>query len=357
MRLLDRYVMRQFTGTFVGLMLGLPVLFIIGDITDKLSDYLARGLSQTTVALSYVYLLPQFVFWSLPIAGLVATVFTVGNMTRHQEITAAKAGGVSFYRLVAPLVGMAALVSLAAVVLGDLIPITNARRLQLLGEQNFSSSTLRTNFVFQSEGGRTLSVHRLDSEADHMTEVVLQREPTTRHPGIHVTALRAEWKPKRGWTMSNGFLRFVSTSTTAEQAFKFDSLRVASLTETPEELLAEPKEPEEMRYAEMTRYIRVLERSGGDARKLRVEQAQRVSLPLAVLVIVLFGAPLSTSSKRGGAAYGVGISLAVTMGYLMLFKVGSAIGQSGGLDPLVAAWMPNALFLLAGLYLLARVRT
>jgi lipopolysaccharide export system permease protein len=138
---------------------------------------------------------------------------------------------------------------------------------------------------------------------------------------------------------------------------KFDSLRVPALTETPEELLAEPKDQEEMRYAEMTRFIDAIQRTGGDTRKLRVERAQRVTLPLALLVIVIFGAPLSTSSKRGGAAYGVGVSLGVTMIYLTLFKVATAIGSSGSVHPLLAAWGPNLLFLFAGLVLLARVRT
>ena len=103
--------------------------------------------------------------------------------------------------------------------------------------------------------------------------------------------------------------------------------------------------------------LKAIERSGGDIRKMRVERAQKIALPLALFVIVLFGAPLSTSSRRGGAAFGVGISLGVTLIYLLLFKVGTAIGSSGTLHPLVAAWAPNALFFVAGLVLLARVRT
>ena len=112
-----------------------------------------------------------------------------------------------------------------------------------------------------------------------------------------------------------------------------------------------------MRYQEMSRFIETVRRSGGDTRKLEVERAQKVSLPLALLVIVLFGAPLSTSSQRGGAAYGVGVSLAVTMGYLLLFKVGTAVGASGAVHPLIAAWAPNAVFLVGGIFLMARVRT
>ena len=112
-----------------------------------------------------------------------------------------------------------------------------------------------------------------------------------------------------------------------------------------------------MRYDEMARFMETVRRSGGDTRKLEVELLQKISLPMAILVIILFGAPLSTSSQRGGAAYGVGMSLAITMIYLLLFRVGTAVGASGAVPPVVAAWAPNALFLVGGIYLLAKVRT
>jgi lipopolysaccharide export system permease protein len=355
MRLLDRYLLRQFTGTFFGLMLGLPLLFLIGDVTDKLDDYLARGITGGRVALSYLFMLPQFIFWSIPIAGLVATVFTIGNMTRHQEITAAKAGGVSFYRLTRPIFLLTAFLSVATIGLGELIPAANAKRSEILGEKRFNNHISRTNFVFQASNGQTLSVRRLDTEGRMMVDVVLERPATETVPGQHILAHRATWRPDTGWTLFTGYLRVLSDS--SEKSMKFDSLRVPALTETPEELLAEPKDQEEMRYAEMTRFIDAIQRTGGDTRKLRVERAQRVTLPLALLVIVIFGAPLSTSSKRGGAAYGVGVSLGVTMIYLTLFKVATAIGSSGSVHPLLAAWGPNLLFLFAGLVLLARVRT
>lgn len=356
MTLLDRYLLRQFIATMLGLVLGLPLLFVVADVTDNLDKYLSRGIPPRDVALSYLYFFPQAIYWALPIAGLVATVFTIGNMTRHQEITAAKAGGVSFYRLIAPLLVMAALLSVAAVALGEVIPGANQRRFVLVGERQFTTGTLRTNFVFQTETGYTLSARRLDAESDQMAEIVLERDGAADAPAVHLVARRATWRPDTGWVLGHGYYRSFDT-TAVERLFEFDSARVASLKETPEELLARPKDPEEMRYGEMERFMETIRRSGGDTRKLEVELAQKISLPMAILVIVLFGAPLSTSTQRGGAAYGVGISLAVTMIYLLLFRVGTAVGASGAVPPLVAAWAPNALFLLGGIYLMARVRT
>jgi lipopolysaccharide export system permease protein len=355
-KILDRYLLRQFVVTFVLLVLGIPILFVITDLTDNLDKYLGRGLPLSSVAASYLYSIPQFVFWAMPIAALVATVFTIGNMTRYQEIAAAKAGGVSFFRLIVPIIGVAAVLSVLGVGLGEVVTVTNQKRAELLGERRGTSSPFRMNFVFQTEGGRTLSVRRLDSEAREMSNLVVERAETATKPAVHQTVQRARWTPESGWTLEEGHLRVLEEGG-GERSFAFASARIPALRESPEELLAEPKRTEEMSYAEITRFINAIERSGGNSRKLQVEQAQKIALPLAILVIVLFGAPLSTSSQRGGTAYGIGISLAVTMIYLMLFRVGTAVGSSGALDPLVAAWMPNVLFLVAGLFLLSRVRT
>lgn len=355
-RLLDRYVGFQYLRTFTLLVLGLPLLFVITDLTDNLDTYVDRGLSMSTVALSYVYQLPLFITYAFPIAALVATVFTIGGMTGHLEIGAAKAAGISFYRILAPIVVIAAVLSVVALGLGELVPVTNGKRAELMGDTRSRVTTLRTSFVFQTEHSGVLSVRRLDPGIGEMTGVVLERKAAGETPGLHGVAEMGRWTAKEGWKLERGYLRVLAEDG-EERSFSFVGLGLPQLRETPDELLAEPKKPEEMRYAEMTRFIRAIERSGGDARPLVVERAQKIALPLAVFVIVLFGAPLSTSSQRGGAAYGIGLSLVVTLVYLLLFRVMRALGESGAVEPVLAAWVPNAIFLVAGLFLLARVKT
>lgn len=356
MKLLARYVARQFLATFFSLLLGLPLLFVIIDVTENLDKYLGRGLPFRDVATAYLYQLPQFFQWAFPIAALVGTVFTIGNMTRHQEIAAAKAGGISFHRLIVPLVLLGILLSGAALALGELVPVTNAKQAELLGDQQFRQLKFRSDFVFQTEKEGVLSVRQLDSAAQQMSDVLIERGATAEAPGVHQMAERAEWTPEQGWRLQSGYIRFISADD-SERTFAYESALIPALAETPEDLLAEPKDPEEMRYSEMSRFIEAIERSGGDARGMLVARAQKISLPVAVLVIILFGAPLATSSRRGGAAFGIGISLVVTMVYLLLFRVGSAVGESGTLDPVLAAWLPNLIFSAGALFLLVRVRT
>ena len=112
-----------------------------------------------------------------------------------------------------------------------------------------------------------------------------------------------------------------------------------------------------MTYQEIDRLARIIQRTGGDANELLVKQEQKLSIPAAVLVVILLGAPLATSSRRGGTAYGVGISLGATILYLLLFKISGALGVAGTFTPMTAAWLPNWIFFAGGLALLVRVRT
>ena len=125
----------------------------------------------------------------------------------------------------------------------------------------------------------------------------------------------------------------------------------------PVDLMAKPRDAKEMRFEELSKFIVSLERSGGDASLLRVERSLKIAIPLTCIVIALFGAPLATSTQRGGSAYGIGISLAITVSFLMLVNLTRAIGKTDMVNPDYAAWLPNAVFALAGLIMLARVRT
>ncbi|HEX6632116.1 MAG TPA: LptF/LptG family permease, partial [Gemmatimonadaceae bacterium] len=128
LRPLDRYVFGEFFRIFIVTALGFPVLLVLIDLTDHLDEYLARKLPVDQVALSYVYWLPETMFLVLPAAVLFATVFAIGGFTRHSEITAAKASGISFYRLTMPIFLGAALAAGLGLVLGELSPITSTRR-------------------------------------------------------------------------------------------------------------------------------------------------------------------------------------------------------------------------------------
>ncbi len=356
MRILDRYVARQFLRLVLLFTFSTPALFILGDLTDNLDKYQARGLTGGQVALGEIYQLPMFMLWSLPIAALIATVFTVNGMTRHSELAAAKAGGISFHRLYISIPLLGVLFTALGLLLSEVVPVANARRGEIMGLNPIVGET-REDFVFRGQHGDVFSIRRLVPQANRIYGVTMEREGAEPSvPGVQVEAQQAVFDPDSGWTFINGHMRLFY-GPGVERTFAFEKLEQPSFSERPEELLVRPKEPEQMRYAELQHFIQILQRSGGKPLELEVQLAQKIALPVATLVIILFAAPLATSSRRGGAAYGVGISLAVTIVYLMFFKIAGAAGATGSLDPVLAAWLPNIAFGVAGLALMVRVRT
>ncbi len=349
-------IARTFLRIFVLFVLGAPLLFIVGDLVEQVDRYFDRGLTVGEVATAYVYMLPEFIFWSFPIAALIAAVFTVHSMTQHREVLAAKAGGISFHRLMAPLLVVGLVLTGAGLILSEVVPVAKRRSGQILRSEEVGRQW-RADFVFKTDDDRTLTVRRLNIFPPSMTQVVLE-VPAGSNGEVaqHLQAIRAPFDSVRGWTFENGYLRILPDRA-APLTFYFDSLRSSGFGEPPRGLLAQPNDEDEMTDSEIDRMVANITRSGGDASTLVVEKAQRKAIAVATLVIILFGAPLATSSRRGGAAYGIGVALGSTILYLLLFRLAGAAGQSGALSPVLSAWLPNMLFLACGLILLKRVRT
>lgn len=357
-RPLDRYVFSEFIRIFVTTALGFPVLVIVIDLTDNLEKYLNRNLPRADIFLSYVYWLPDSMFLVLPAAVLFATVFSIGAFTRHSEITAAKASGISFHRMTAPIFMGAVVAGLFGLLLGELVPITNAKREKLLQERKFVSGTERFNFAYSAENGRVYKVTALSAERGTIDGLEIERKGGNDpgYPTYVISALNAKWDSTGGWRTGPGDLHIIPDSN-ADFAFSFDSLLDRRLTERPVELMASPKAPQEMGYRDLGKFIRALERSGGDVNELKVERMLKLAIPVTCIIIALFGAPLATSTQRGGAAYGIGVSLATTVVFLMLIQLTKAIGGKGLVPAELAAWIPNLLFGVVGTILLTRVKT
>ena len=355
---LDRYVFGEWFKIFLSTGLGLPILLVIIDLTDNLQKYLNRKLPRADIALSYVYWMPQSMFQALPAAVLFATVFSIGAFTRHSEVTAAKASGVSFYRLIAPILFGALLAAGIDLVIGELVPITDARRQDLLGDSRIGSGTVRTNFAYAADFGRVYESQLLDVTNGTLDKLQIERKGKgADYPTVVVSSSGAKFSDTTGkWTLSKGEMHVIRD---LQPSFdiSFEAMQDRHMKEKPKDLMARPRSPSEMRYQELSRFITSLERSGGDANLLRVERGLKIAIPITCLVIALFGAPLATSTQRGGTAYGIGISLAITVTFLMLIQLTKAVGKGGFVSPDAAAWMPNLLFAVIGLVLLARVRT
>jgi lipopolysaccharide export system permease protein len=364
LRPLDRYVFAEWWRIFVVTALGFPLLVVVIDLTDNLDKLLNRNLTQKQIFLSYVYMLPESMFMVLPAAVLFATVFAIGGLTRHSEVTAAKASGISFYRLITPIFFGAALATGLGLALTAVLPITNAQRSKLLEEKKYGATGgERYNFAYSSENGRVYKISALSVERATVDGIDIERKGRLRtdrdtlwYPTYVLSSVTGKWADGAGWKLGRGELHITPDSTT-DLVFAFDSAMDNQLRERPRDFTVAPKLPDDMGWEELGQFIAAMERSGAEVRVLRVVRMLKIAIPFTCMVILLFGAPLATSTQRGGAAYGVGVSLGTTVIFLMLIQLMKAVGGSGLLPPDFAAWVPSIIFGVTGLILLLRVRT
>jgi lipopolysaccharide export system permease protein len=357
LRPLDRYVLREFLKVLAATALGFPALVIVIDLTEKLSQYIARKLPIGDVALAYLYGIPDTMFLVLPAAVLFATVFTIGAFTRHSELTAAKASGISFHRFILP-IGLGALgATFVGLALTEVVPPLNARRMELLQEKTFRNANKRSNFAYAAEEGRVYKIAYADVGTASLQSIEIERQGLgPDYPTYVIAAKEGSYAANGRWMLKNGVMHLLPDSM-SNVTVSFDSLVDPHFTEAPASLMANPKAPAEMGYRDLGKFIRAMERSGTDVNKLRVERMLKIAIPVTCVIIMLFGAPLATSTQRGGTAYGIGISLATTVLFLVLLQLTQAIGAGGLMKPELAAWLPGAIFTAVGTFLLIRVRT
>lgn len=356
-RPLDRYVFSEWIKIFFATSLGFPLLVILFDVTDNLDKYIARKLPPGDIALSYVYGLPDSVFLILPAAVLFATVFSIGGFTRHSEITASKASGVSFYRFIAPIFLGATIAAVLGLVLGEVAPRANAKKLHLLERETISTRSERYNFAYTADAGRVYKVQALHVQARGIDGLTIERKGKgPAYPSYILSANSARYRPPKGWMLTKGTMH-VLTDSLEDITYQFDSARDNRFAERPQDLMLQPKAPQDMDFRELGRFIQAMQRSGADVNQLKVERMLKIVIPITSLIILLFAASLATSTQRGGAAYGVGLALGTTVVFIFLVQLTKGMGANGLVPPEIAAWTPSIVFGVIGAFLFARVRT
>lgn len=357
-RILWRYLLWQWLRIFLLTTVGLPAVQSLISLTDELNRMLGRGVTRESLPKIFLYGLPEGMFEMMPAAALFATVFTIGPFSRNSELTAAKAGGVSFHRLVVPLLLASGVAAVANFYVGEYATVASARRLELQKERAASSRTSDYNVVYRADDGWMYTIRALETERAILQGLLLER-PSRRadFPGMAIAADSATWSQRQGaWTLWNGAVHTFGDSA-GPVTTRFGAMRFRAFKEEPRQLLITPKQPEEMTWAELGGYIDIMERAGNNVNELVVKRWLKIALPVTCLVIAIFGAPLAVTAPRAGAAVGVAISLGTTLLFLLSINLAIAIGKSGLIDPDYAAWVPNGLFLLVGLVLMKRVRT
>jgi LPS export ABC transporter permease LptG/LPS export ABC transporter permease LptF len=358
--LLDAYVGKTYLRILALAFAGMMGIFYIGSFIDW-ADNLFKGQATTTQLAEYLwYSTPQFVYYVLPLSALVATLVTIGLLTKSSELVVMRACGVSLYRTALPLLTLALLWSGMLFGLEETL-LANANRKAaelkhlMRGGQPRTFDVLSRQWVAGRDGRvyhyayydpreKTLSgleVYRFTDRPWGLAESMLVRQAT-------FTPATGDWRADQGWVR-----RFTKDVVAEYQPFQTKQLAF----ETASYFGTEQPDADRLTFASLRRYIQNLTISGFDVVPYRVALHRKVAFPFVALVMTLIAVPFAVTTGRRGALFGVGLGIMLAISYWGLSAVFTAIGSAGLLTPPLAAWAPNALFVSVASYLLLTVRT
>ena len=359
--ILDRYILREFLKVLALVLISVMALFIIVDYTEIAGDIRENGIPFGIVLEYFRFSIFQVLNWTLPISVLVATLVTFGMLSKNNEVTAAKSGGVSLYRLSFPIIAVAALISVFAYLILDFVlPYSNQRvahlRRAIEGKTPFASSA-QQKLWYLGQGRYLINFLSYNRERRELAQVqVFEFHPTSFRIARRVYADRARWNV-RGWEFENGWIRSFPDGGLPSTFTLIRSGVTLHYSETPEDFETELKTPDQMTYAQLRRYIDAIRKTGYTADELAVQLYSKTSWPVISLVMALIALPFAFKVGRRGALYGIGIAMVLGIFYWMIFAVFTKFGEIGNLPALLSAWSANVLFAIAAIYMFLHVET
>jgi LPS export ABC transporter permease LptG len=366
--LLDEYVMRAYATNLILSLGTFALLFIVFTFFELIGDIVRNHTALLTVGDYLLNLIPYIVSTVTPLCSLLAVLITFSALNRSSELTAMKATGISLYRVVAPVVVLAAILSAALFAFNEsYLPDANRRQEALRAEikgkpaQTFLLPGRQFISGQSSAAGspaRIFYYQAFDPDRDLFASLtVFEFDPQSFTLQRRIFAKSVRWDSTANqWLFNNGWQRTFARQTIASyQTFTLASF--PDIHEQPSYFIKEEKQSQEMTYGELTAYIADLSQSGFDTIRLRVQLERKIADPVITLIMAILAVPFALFMSKRGSLVGIATAIAVAISYWVVAGIFSSLGDINTLPPLLAAWSPDLLFAIIGSYLLLRTPT
>ena len=358
MKTIDKYLVRQFLQTIIFGIVSFTLIFVIINMVDNIGSFLDQNVSAGIIIHYYVVFTPDIIKLMTPVSVLFAALFTAGKAANLSELTAIKASGVSLYRFMTPFLITAFIISLLSIYFaGYVVPQANQIKEEIeMKYLNSGYNYIGSNIIFQDSRTRIVDISFFDGTRNQAVRVSIEEfdknDPTRMVSRIDAADMVYD-TASHIWIAHNGIKRIFQSET--QSADYFSTMNLNSLNFTPSDLSDKQQKPENMNLSQLKKLIQSQEKAGNDPTSSLIEYYSRFSFPMASIIVVFFGLPISANKRRGGLAVQVGINILVTFIYLVFMQISLAFGKNGALSPLLTAWSANLIFLIAAAVNLPKV--
>jgi lipopolysaccharide export system permease protein len=354
-RLIDRYIIRKFLGTFFFCIVLILAIAVVFDFAEKIDNFMEKQAPVKAIIFDYyLNFIPYFGTLFAPMFVFIAVIFFTSKMAIHTEIIAILNSGMSFKRMMWPYFLSALLIAIITFTLTNfVIPHANIKRMSF-EDQYYRSSARRLTTIE--------NIHRLESKnvyvymgswnpiSERGQNFTIEKISDSGRLESKLSAFTVVFDTTvMKWSALNYYIRIINGD---EETFSRGTKIDTALTLKPQDLARDPGFVGTMTYRELNDYVELLKMQGSDELKLfLIEKHRRIANPFAIFILTLIGVSLSSKKIRGGIGMSIGIGLILSFSYILFLQFASQFSLKGSLSPMLAMWIPNIIYSFIGLVL------
>ena len=352
-RALDRFIFVELVGPFFFGLMAFTIIMVAGGLLFRIADLIIRnGVSLGIVIRLFLYYLPKMAAAAIPMSCLLAALLGFNKLSANSELVALKSSGISFNRIIRPVVILAFFVSIGAFFINEtLVPVSERAAANVMAYEVYKQSPpvfKEKVFLREESGGslkRVIYVNRMDIKDGKMSDVVVQEFESGLLSRL-ISAEKGEWV-NGSWWLEDGKVFEITKENDVSLLFTFDK-QALQLNLNPEEAARSSRTPDEMTLNELFREIEMMKQKGMDVSKIVMIMNLRFSVPWACLVLAIVGAAVGSRPQRSSSGMGLGLSVIIVFVYYIILSFTQSLGDAGYLHPVFAAWIANIVFLIIG---------
>ena len=349
---LDLYIIRKFLGTFFFAIVLIISITIVFDFSEKIDNFIDKEAPFRAVIFDYyVNFIPYFANLFSALFTFVSVIYFTSKMAYDTEIIAILSSGISFKRLMFPYFISALIIGIFSFFLSNfVIPPANAKRL------DFTETYLKKRFVNkernihrQIEPGLFIYMTNFETSSKIGYKFSLEKFEGKQLVS-KLTSRSIKWnKEKEKWTIKDYVIRRIDgDKETLEKGKSIDTL----LNFKPDEFSRRTNVVEAMNMMELDDFIdEQIMRGDSNISAYKIEKYRRIANPFSAFILTLIGVSLASRKVRGGMGLHLGIGLALSFSFILFMQISTVFATNGSMNPLLAVWFPNILFLVIGIYL------
>ena len=345
----------------VYLTMAFTLLFIIGDLMDNASDFLRAGTTPLSMLYYYSLRLPSMIIMIVPLCLLLSVLYSLSTLTRHSEITAMRASGISIYRITRPYMLMGILCLLFTLLVNEYTgPKFAFRADQFVKSQNKSNQEVYLKKIAFKDpySKRIWFINQFDTRnyTMHNLELTQQRDDG-KTDLIKYTAKKARWMDNRWWFENGSIQKFDEEGNLLNLPETFQTLEMRNLSEVPEDFMGEIKDPAYQSSLELWKYIQTHQfLSPETLTKYEVDFYHRLSMPFICIIITMIGIPVGAHTGRKGAFAGIMMALGMFFSFYALQFTMEYLAKQMYFAPWLGPWGAIILFTIIGSIMIYRMR-